>query len=161
MKTSKTLDEHANEPAVAAVDAVAPSANTPSDARGVSLANATVQTDKLTNHNQQTPLKTPTCHDSILAHIAANTFQLADSHLVVRIDIQQQYGSIILPESAQNERDTATIIHRAANLNADDFPIGAHILPVSSAGRELAEQGTSRLVLYALEDLIAIFVDDE
>lgn len=100
-------------------------------------------------------------YDRLLWLISQNRFQLSEHFLVARIDIQQQVGSIILPDVAQHETNTATIIVIAANLDKATFPIGAHCIPAQHTGRELASKGNARLVLYDVrEDVHAVFIDE-
>jgi hypothetical protein len=107
------------------------------------------------------PFSLPTTFERITALIAQKRFDLMADQLVARIDIQQTYGSLLLPDVAQNETNTATIVVAADNLDAELFAPGRKVLPIQHEGRELCSKGNERLVLYdATKDLHAVFVDD-
>ena len=99
--------------------------------------------------------------DRILDQIRTHKFHPSDHTLVAQIDLQQQHGSIILPDSAQTETNTAKILCIAANLDPELYKPGLHIIPVQSAGRELCSKGNHRLVLYDVRtELNAIVTED-
>ena len=101
-----------------------------------------------------------TNYDRILTAIHEHRFHPADNNLVAQIDIQQQHGSIILPDSAQVELNTAKIICLADNLDAGLYKPGLHVIPVQHAGRELCSKGNHRLVIYDVTtDLHAIVTE--
>jgi len=108
----------------------------------------------------------PTTHyesafDYHLDLIKNGHMKLADDLLVARIDIKQSHGSIILPDSAQIEQNTATVMCIASNLDPLDYPIGAHIIPDQSKGRELVSKNNDRLVIYDVKtDIHAVFLPD-
>jgi len=107
------------------------------------------------------PFSLPTTFERITALIAQKRFELMADQLVARIDIQQTYGSLVLPDMAQNETNTATIVVAADNLDPKLYRPGSKILPVQHEGRELCSKGNERLVLYDVtKDLHAVFVDD-
>lgn len=107
------------------------------------------------------PFSLPTTFERISELIKQNRFQLMDNQLVARVDIVQSYGSILLPDKAQSETNTATLVLAASNLDSKLYHPGVKLLPIQSAGRELCSRGNERLVLYDVEtDLHAIFVDD-
>jgi len=88
-------------------------------------------------------------------------FKLQDDLLVARIDVKQMHGSIILPDSAQIEQNTATVMCIAENLDPKDYPIGAHIIPDQSKGRELVSKNNDRLVIYDVKtDVHAVFLPE-
>jgi len=99
--------------------------------------------------------------DYQLALIKNKHLHLADDLLIARIDIKQTHGSIILPDSAQLEQNTATILCVAKNLDSKDYPIGAHIIPDQTKGRELVSRGNERLVIYDVKtDIHAVFLPE-
>jgi len=115
--------------------------------------------------NTKPKLKEPTHYESAfdynLALIKNGHLKLSDDLLVARIDIKQTHGSIILPDSAQLEQNTATILCVASNLSAADYPLGAHIIPDQSKGRELVSKGNERLVIYDVKtDIHAVFLPE-
>jgi len=113
------------------------------------------------SHTHPTEPHHDNSYDRLIWLITQNRFTLSEHYLVAKIDIQQQFGSIILPDIAQHETNTATIISIAANLSAENFPIGAHCIPAQHSGRELASKGNARLVLYdTREDIHAVFLDE-
>jgi co-chaperonin GroES (HSP10) len=106
------------------------------------------------------PFSLPTTYERITALIDQGRFQLLEAQLVARIDLRQSYGSILLPDQAQSETNTATIVCIASDLEGTDFKVGRKVLPIQHAGRELCSKGNERLVLYdTKEDLHAVFVD--
>lgn len=107
------------------------------------------------------PFSLPTTFERITALIDQDRFQLLDDQLVARIDLRQTYGSILLPDQAQSETNTATIVCTASNLDSKLYKPGVKVLPIQHSGRELCSRGNERLVLYDVtEDLHAVFVDD-
>lgn len=102
-----------------------------------------------------------TNYDRIIDQIRTHKFHPSEHTLVAQIDIQQQHGSILLPDCAQSETNTAKIICIADNLDKDLYTPGLHIIPVQSAGRELCSKGNHRLVIYDVRtDLNAIVTED-
>ena len=100
--------------------------------------------------------------DYTLDVIKNGHLHLAEHKLVGRIDVKQTHGSIILPDSAQHELNTATIVLIADNLAKADFPIGAHFIPAQASGLELCSKGNDRLVVYDVrEDIHGIFLLEE
>lgn len=78
--------------------------------------------------------------------------------LLCRLDLQQQYGSLLLPPSAQFETATAVIIRLG-----DDLPFylqeGLRVLPHEHSGLEVAQVQHSRYIIYELKDLQAVFLE--
>jgi len=95
-----------------------------------------------------------------LALIKNGHLHLADDLLVALIDIKQSHGSIILPDSAQLEQNTATIVCIASNLDPLEYPLNAHIIPDQNKGRELVSKGNERLVIYDVKtDIHAVVLE--
>lgn len=116
-----------------------------------------------TSENNSTmidPFSLSTTFERISELIRQDKFTIFDDQLVARIDLIQQVGSILLPESAQSETNTATIVLAADNIKAD-FPRGAHIIPVQSGGRSLCENQRERLVLYDVKTEVHALITDE
>lgn len=92
--------------------------------------------------------------------IKARKLKPVSGKLLVRIDRIQTFGSLILPESAQTETSTGTIVAFGPDL--PDYVIeGRKLLPHSQAGLEVYGDSSVRYVMYSLEDIQLLFEDAE
>lgn len=124
-------------------------ANTPS-----SSASASKAASKQASASKTSPsLFSPTDPLALLSHIKP----LGD-RVLARIDIVQSSGLLVLPPSAQYETSTASVLAVGPDAPSYLTP-GCRVLPHQHRGLEVLSDGSSRYVMYKLEDLQAVFLE--
>lgn len=90
--------------------------------------------------------------------ISEQRFHPTPGKFVARIDKVQSYGHLVLPTQAQYETNTSTVVCLGPDL-PEYLAVGVRVLPHQHSGLCVHEDDTTRLVVYELKDIQAVFVN--